>query len=170
MLTRSLQRAFRQRKEGYIRKLEQQVEDFRHVQEEWDSMKNEVALLRRYVRVTLKALSDANIEPPYPQPPLNPQSLGWPTGEENDEFKTIAQAAVNDMTEEEMLLAHANEELQHRGAVAWDAEAEKTDGKIEPMDVPRPSLEGIMEETRENQPPREGQGELVQGAMSTTTA
>ncbi|KAL2128322.1 hypothetical protein VTI74DRAFT_9350 [Chaetomium olivicolor] len=64
---RAAQRAFRQRKEGYIKKLEQQVRDFGEMEVTFKAIQNENYLLRDYV-VALQSRLLA-IQGDYPPPP-----------------------------------------------------------------------------------------------------
>ena len=63
------QRAFRQRKEGYIKKLEQQVRDYVEMEHSFKSFQSENYALREYVLHLQSRLLDATGE--YPQPPPN---------------------------------------------------------------------------------------------------
>ncbi|KAH6856657.1 hypothetical protein B0I37DRAFT_80190 [Chaetomium sp. MPI-CAGE-AT-0009] len=64
---RAAQRAFRQRKEGYIKKLEQQVRDYGEMESTFKSLQAENYTLRDYVMRLQSRLLDAQGE--YPQPP-----------------------------------------------------------------------------------------------------
>jgi hypothetical protein len=66
---RAAQRAFRQRKEGYIKKLEQQVRDFMDMEQSYKTMQSENYALREYVIHLQSRLLDAQGE--FPQPPPN---------------------------------------------------------------------------------------------------
>lgn len=66
---RAAQRAFRQRKEGYIKKLEQQVREFLDVEQSYKSLQSENYALREYVIHLQSRLLDAAGE--FPQPPPN---------------------------------------------------------------------------------------------------
>jgi len=68
-LTEVEQRAFRQRKEGYIKKLEQQVRDYSEMENNYKAMQAENYALREYVIHLQSRLLDAQGE--YPQPPPN---------------------------------------------------------------------------------------------------
>jgi hypothetical protein len=63
------QRAFRQRKEGYIKKLEQQVRDFMEMKQSFETLQSENYTLREYVNDLESRLRDALGE--FPQPPPN---------------------------------------------------------------------------------------------------
>ncbi|KAK3987848.1 putative transcription factor kapC [Cladorrhinum sp. PSN332] len=64
---RAAQRAFRQRKEGYIKKLEQQVREFEEVEGNWKNMQAENFALREYVIALQSRLIEVAGE--YPPPP-----------------------------------------------------------------------------------------------------
>ncbi|KAK3318430.1 hypothetical protein B0H66DRAFT_532935 [Apodospora peruviana] len=66
---RAAQRAFRQRKEGYIKKLEQQVRDYVEMENSYKVLQTENYSLREYVIHLQSRLLDAQGE--YPQPPPN---------------------------------------------------------------------------------------------------
>ncbi|ETS83845.1 hypothetical protein PFICI_05721 [Pestalotiopsis fici W106-1] len=68
---RAAQRAFRQRKEHYIKKLEQQVRDYGDMEHSFKSMQNDNYALREYVLQLQSRLMDAQGE--VPPPPANLQ-------------------------------------------------------------------------------------------------
>ncbi|OLN95622.1 putative transcription factor kapC [Colletotrichum chlorophyti] len=68
---RAAQRAFRQRKEGYIKKLEQQVRDFAEMEQSYKTMQSENYALREYVIHLQSRLLDAQGEIPQPPPNIN---------------------------------------------------------------------------------------------------
>ncbi|KAH6607670.1 transmembrane [Trichoderma cornu-damae] len=68
---RAAQRAFRQRKEGYIKKLEQQVRDLAELEHSYKSMQSENFALREYVIHLQSRLLDAQGEFPPPPPNVN---------------------------------------------------------------------------------------------------
>lgn len=65
----SPQRAFRQRKEGYIKKLEQQVREYNDMEQTFKAMQSENFALREYVIHLQSRLLDLQVE--FPQPPPN---------------------------------------------------------------------------------------------------
>ncbi|KAK8060416.1 hypothetical protein PG996_010346 [Apiospora saccharicola] len=67
---RAAQRAFRQRKEHHIKKLEQEVRDFRTMEETYKAVQNENYALREYVIQLQSRLMDSQIELPQPPPGL----------------------------------------------------------------------------------------------------
>ncbi|KAM7190600.1 putative transcription factor kapC [Rhypophila sp. PSN 637] len=72
---RAAQRAFRQRKEGYIKKLEQQVRDYAEMENKIQAIQAENTSLKEYVLHLQSRLLDAQGEFPQPPPNLN---LGYP--------------------------------------------------------------------------------------------
>ncbi|PNY29265.1 transcription factor kapC [Tolypocladium capitatum] len=66
---RAAQRAFRQRKEGYIKKLEQQVREYNDMEQTFKAMQSENYALREYVIHLQSRLLDVQGE--FPQPPPN---------------------------------------------------------------------------------------------------
>lgn len=66
-----LQRAFRQRKEGYIKKLEQQVRDYNEMEQRFNLIQSENYAFREYIGHLRSRLLDAQIEPPQPPPNIN---------------------------------------------------------------------------------------------------
>lgn len=66
-----LQRAFRQRKEGYIKKLEQQVREYADMEQQFKMIQSENFAFREYIAHLRSRLMDAQIEPPQPPPNVN---------------------------------------------------------------------------------------------------
>ncbi|KAK0735824.1 hypothetical protein B0T21DRAFT_289667 [Apiosordaria backusii] len=66
---RAAQRAFRQRKEGYIKKLEQQVQEFHQMEESYKAMQAENFQLREYIIHLQSRLLESQGD--YPPPPAN---------------------------------------------------------------------------------------------------
>jgi hypothetical protein len=66
-----MQRAFRQRKEGYIKKLEQQVREYGVMEQTFKAMQAENYALREYVIHLQSRLLDTQGEYPPPPPNIN---------------------------------------------------------------------------------------------------
>ncbi|KAL2065461.1 hypothetical protein VTL71DRAFT_3131 [Oculimacula yallundae] len=66
---RAAQRAFRQRKEGYIKKLEEQVRDLHNLEENYKAIQTENYSLREYIIHLQSRLIESQGD--YPQPPPN---------------------------------------------------------------------------------------------------
>ncbi|OHE95204.1 bZIP transcription factor [Colletotrichum orchidophilum] len=75
---RAAQRAFRQRKEGYIKKLEQQVRDYMEMEGQYKTMQSENYALREYVIHLQSRLLDLQSEIPQPPPNVNLQQPSLP--------------------------------------------------------------------------------------------
>lgn len=69
MLTVFPQRAFRQRKEGYIKKLEEQVRELHTLEENFKAIQNENYSLREYIIHLQSRLIESQGD--FPQPPPN---------------------------------------------------------------------------------------------------
>ncbi|KAK0643567.1 hypothetical protein B0T16DRAFT_392069 [Cercophora newfieldiana] len=74
---RAAQRAFRQRKEGYIKKLEQQVREYGDLEASYKEMQQQYDLARDYALLLQSHLLEARGD--YPPPPQN-LNLGQPHG------------------------------------------------------------------------------------------
>lgn len=72
------QRAFRQRKEGYIKKLEQQVQDYAEMENQFKITQTENYALREYIIHLQSRLLDAKAELPQPPANLNLAAPGMP--------------------------------------------------------------------------------------------
>ncbi|KAH6688004.1 hypothetical protein F5X68DRAFT_7966 [Plectosphaerella plurivora] len=79
---RAAQRAFRQRKEGYIKKLEQQVRDFTEMDNTFKQVQADNFAFREYALLLRSLLLDAQIDCPPPPPGLSLATLphSVPTG------------------------------------------------------------------------------------------
>lgn len=66
-IAHSLQRAFRQRKEGYIKKLEEQVKEFQTMEQNFRALQNENYQLREYIlNLQSRLLENQSDFPPAP--------------------------------------------------------------------------------------------------------
>ncbi|KAI1461950.1 hypothetical protein F4805DRAFT_453183 [Annulohypoxylon moriforme] len=68
---RAAQRAFRQRKEHYIKKLEQQVREFSEMEQNFKAIQNDNYALREYVIQLQSRLLELQVELPQPPPNMN---------------------------------------------------------------------------------------------------
>ncbi|KAI0200365.1 hypothetical protein F4808DRAFT_429610 [Astrocystis sublimbata] len=68
---RAAQRAFRQRKEHYIKKLEQQVREHTEIEQQYKTVQNDNYALREYVIQLQARLIDLHVELPQPPPNVN---------------------------------------------------------------------------------------------------
>ena len=73
---RAAQRAFRQRKEGYIKKLEQQVREFGEMENQFKNLQSENFTLREYVIHLQSKIIDLKADMPQPPSNLNLGSVG----------------------------------------------------------------------------------------------
>ncbi|KAI0972757.1 hypothetical protein F4678DRAFT_51282 [Xylaria arbuscula] len=76
---RAAQRAFRQRKEHYIKKLEQQVREFGELEHTFKSIQNDNYALRDYVIQLQSRLLELQVELPQPPPNVNITQPGAPS-------------------------------------------------------------------------------------------
>ncbi|KAI1107479.1 hypothetical protein F4804DRAFT_161262 [Jackrogersella minutella] len=76
---RAAQRAFRQRKEHYIKKLEQQVRDYGEMEHSYKAIQNDNYALREYVIQLQSRLLDLQVELPQPPPNVNITPPNAPT-------------------------------------------------------------------------------------------
>jgi hypothetical protein len=91
---RAAQRAFRQRKEGYIKKLEEQVRDFTAMQESYKQIQTENYQLRDYIINLQSRLIESQGEDAVPPPPLPLISSGPPPSMLGVDLHTGAVAAA----------------------------------------------------------------------------
>ncbi|KXL42815.1 hypothetical protein M433DRAFT_145643 [Acidomyces richmondensis BFW] len=73
---RAAQRAFRQRKEGYIKKLEEQVKEFQAMEQAYRGLQTENYQLREYILNLQTRLLETNAEIPPAPPHINLSSTG----------------------------------------------------------------------------------------------
>jgi flagellar motility protein MotE (MotC chaperone) len=112
---RAAQRAFRQRKEGYIKKLEQQVRDLGEMEQSFKTLQSENYALREYVIHLQSRLLDAMGEFPQPPPNVNlspAQPSGVPPASGSDNMsnsgavgtplEAVAQAVAGLAAQEQM--------------------------------------------------------------------
>ncbi|KAF4974655.1 hypothetical protein FZEAL_8455 [Fusarium zealandicum] len=117
---RAAQRAFRQRKEGYIKKLEQQVRDYMEMEQGFKTMQSENYALREYVIHLQSRLLDLQGEFPPPPPNVNlshtvPPTSGPATSAPESEpsnpaagtpLEAVAQAVAGLAAQEQMAERH----------------------------------------------------------------
>ncbi|KAK4235529.1 putative transcription factor kapC, partial [Achaetomium macrosporum] len=88
---RAAQRAFRQRKEGYIKKLEQQVREYGEMEVSYKALQSENYLLREYVAGLQSRLLETQGQ--YPPPPPGLEFTQQPPPARPDSGASTAQAA-----------------------------------------------------------------------------
>lgn len=113
---RAAQRAFRQRKEGYIKKLEEQVRDYQMLNDNFKAVQAENYQLRDYIIALQSRLLESQGE--FPPPPsnvdgLHPGKAGQPT----QQSKPIAPLPSREMTAINQLRA-ASEQVANEAAIA----------------------------------------------------
>lgn len=113
---RAAQRAFRQRKEGYIKKLESQVRDFTSMEENFKSLQSENYELRGYVFHLQSRILELQAEMPPPPPNLN-LSMHHPPAPppepvQASPLEVAAQAVAGLSRSEHMYAARADEDAR----------------------------------------------------------
>jgi len=176
---RAAQRAFRQRKEGYIKKLEEQVREFDSLEESFKSIQTENYSLREYIIHLQSRLIESQGE--FPQPPPN-VNLSHPT--RSDPSGSIQMPShhgdVGGPSGSAMSLGAsaptapmgvgAINQLQAQASAAAQAQAQASGGGGGP--VKRPSVEGNHTYMSANQGPPakrmrdEGRGEQAPNDLS----
>ncbi|QIW94548.1 hypothetical protein AMS68_000066 [Peltaster fructicola] len=105
---RAAQRAFRQRKEGYIKKLEEQVKDFQSMESNYRSLQNENYQLREYILNLQSRLLENQSD--IPPPPLHVNLQGTAPPGPSDERAARRETAQNEVRQgptEANMRAHA---------------------------------------------------------------
>ncbi|KAK4619659.1 Putative transcription factor kapC [Fulvia fulva] len=88
---RAAQRAFRQRKEGYIKKLEEQVKDYQNMEQNYKALQNENYQLREYIlSLQSRMLENQSDFPPAP-PHINLSSGAPPPASQAAESSNPAE-------------------------------------------------------------------------------
>lgn len=126
---RAAQRAFRQRKEGYIKRLEEQVKDYQALEANYKAIQSENYQLRDYVINLQSRLIENQQEFPQPPPAIdlsNPRS-----GEQVNALQaptaTMGPAAVNQL--QAAAVAAAADELG--GSTSFSSKRAKVEGRPE---------------------------------------
>ncbi|KAF9881906.1 bZIP transcription factor [Colletotrichum karsti] len=141
---RAAQRAFRQRKEHYIKKLEQQVRDYMEMEQSYKTMQSENYALREYVIHLQSRLLDAQGEIPQPppnvnlanppmQPPPPPASApeaAPPNPAAGTPLEAVAQAVAGLAAQEQ--LAGRQQFSPEQGKEEARREGEEIDGQLQP--------------------------------------
>ncbi|KAG9230536.1 putative transcription factor kapC [Amylocarpus encephaloides] len=102
---RAAQRAFRQRKEGYIKKLEEQVREMHALEENFKAIQSENYSLREYIIHLQSRLIESQGE--YPQPPPN-VNLAHPHAHRQDGAPIAAMAGLNASSARNIAVASLN--------------------------------------------------------------
>ena len=128
------QRAFRQRKEGYIKKLEQQVRDYGDMEQAFKGLQSENYALREYVIHLQSRLLDVNGEYP-PAPPninLSPSTTAPPPAPSvaeqvstpGTQLEAVAQAVAGLAAQEQLA-----ESQQRYPSTSFKPEAREDDNR-----------------------------------------
>ncbi|GAB0131551.1 hypothetical protein EsDP_00000017 [Epichloe bromicola] len=143
---RAAQRAFRQRKEGYIKKLEQQVREFADNEQALKAMQSENYALRDYVIHLQSRLLDIQGEYPPPPPNINLSQAGGPpppasappeqaapaVGVAPTPLEAVAQAVAGLAAQEQL----AQSEQQQRKRQRYPSPGFKPEGREEDTQSP----------------------------------
>ncbi|RWA13531.1 hypothetical protein EKO27_g1600 [Xylaria grammica] len=92
---RAAQRAFRQRKEHYIKKLEQQVRDYTDMEHQFKAIQTDNYALREYIIQLQSRLLDLQVEPPQPPPNVNIAPPGASSGTRQVHSNAPVEPATN---------------------------------------------------------------------------
>lgn len=137
------QRAFRQRKEGYIKKLEEQVKDFRDMESNYRALQNENYQLREYILNLQSRLletsadfpaapSHINLHASAPPPPSMSGGSGDPTrpdAQQQDGMSHLRAAAAQASDMRQNPPYGLGNEYPHKRVRADEAGGSISDGK-----------------------------------------
>ena len=125
-LTRA-QRAFRQRKEGYIKKLEEQVKEFQTMEQNFRALQNENYQLREYIlNLQSRLLENQSDFPPAPS------HINLPSGSHPAPSTATDSSAVEQQLRREI---QSSESMRHDGMSQLQAAAAQA-GKMQPQESP----------------------------------
>jgi hypothetical protein len=126
------QRAFRQRKEGYIKKLEEQVKDFQTMEQNFRALQNENYQLREYILNLQSRLLENQTELPPP-----PSHIHLPTGGHGGSgVSGEPSSAVEQQLRREMQHDGSHDAMRHLQAAA--AQASEARPEQSPYGLGRP--------------------------------
>ena len=98
------QRAFRQRKEGYIKKLEEQVKEFQNMEQSYKALQNENFQLREYIlNLQSRLLENQSDFPPAPSHINLSSSNQPPTGNASEASYAAEQQLRREMQQQRPL-------------------------------------------------------------------
>lgn len=102
----NVQRAFRQRKEGYIKKLEEQVKDFGNLEQNYKALQNENYQLREYIlNLQSRLLENQSDFPPAPSH-INLHAVPHPPGAGADGTYSAEQQLRREMEQRHEMEQH----------------------------------------------------------------
>lgn len=111
-MTNNKQRAFRQRKEGYIKKLEEQVKDFGNLEQNFKALQNENYQLREYIlNLQSRLLENQSDFPPAPSH-INLHAVPHPSGPGGDGSYAAEQQLRREMEQRHEM--EQNHDLEQR--------------------------------------------------------
>lgn len=138
---RAVQRAFRQRKEGYIKKLEQQVRDFSDMEGKFNAIQLENMHLKEYVLNLQSKLLDVKAECPPPPPTINlnphaPHQTLLPASASSGGGNAAMPPAENPLAQVAQAVAQfdaakgygANDDARTAEAISRQLQADRADG------------------------------------------
>ncbi|KAK4547721.1 hypothetical protein LTR36_000679 [Oleoguttula mirabilis] len=110
---RAAQRAFRQRKEGYIKKLEEQVKDFQNMEQNYRSLQNENYQLREYILNLQSRLLETQSDIPPAPSHVNLNSSSAPPAASSSGAPGPANTADQNLRRDMVQHAHPPEQRPH---------------------------------------------------------
>lgn len=105
-MTDTLQRAFRQRKEGYIKKLEEQVKDFGGLEQNYKLLQNENYQLREYILSLQSRLLESQADFPPAPSHINLHAVPHPSGAGPDGTYSAEQQLRREMEQRHEMEQH----------------------------------------------------------------
>jgi hypothetical protein len=122
-LTDAVQRAFRQRKEGYIKKLEEQVKDYQTMETNFRALQNENYQLREYILNLQSRLLENKTELPPPPSHVNLST----TAHAGSSSAAESSSAVEQQLRMEMQRDGSHDAMRHLQAAAAQASEAQPD-------------------------------------------
>ena len=120
------QRAFRQRKEGYIKKLEEQVKDFQTMEQNFRALQNENYQLREYIlNLQSRLLENQSEFPPAPSH-INLPSGSHPGSSAGAEPNAVEQQLRREMQSSDSMRHDGMSQLQAAAAQASEARPQES--------------------------------------------
>lgn len=120
-LTGFEQRAFRQRKEGYIKKLEEQVKDYQTMEQNYRALQAENYQLREYILNLQSRLLESQSDIPPAPTHINLSAGAQPPRSEGDQPATAAEHQLRREMESERTAHDGMSQLQAAAAQASEA-------------------------------------------------
>ena len=128
-----LKRAFRQRKEGYIKKLEEQVKEFQTMEQNFRALQNENYQLREYIlNLQSRLLENQSDFPPAPSHINLPSATHGASGSAADSSSAVEQQLRREMQHQG---SQPSATMQHDGMSQLQAAAAQA-AESRPQDPP----------------------------------